>query len=244
MSEYPSNPRVFDDWTSVVIVVGHYGVGKTNFSLNVAVDAARAGRAVTLVDLDIVNPYFRSSDYPDVLQGAGIRLIAPEFARTALDTPSVSGRIDVAVEEARNEPNRLIIFDVGGDDAGATALGRFASTIAAGPYTMLYVVNALREQVLEPSEALDVLDEIQQQAHLQATAIVNNTHLKEQTTDEHIERGRAYAQAVSEGAKLPIACTTLPPESVHPVHSVKNQTLACDSDYFVQVYVKTPWDVG
>ena len=77
----------------VVVVVGHYGVGKTNFALNLALDAAAAGRAVTLADMDVVNPYFRSSEYAAVLDAAGVRLVAPVFAGagTSLDVPSLTG---------------------------------------------------------------------------------------------------------------------------------------------------------
>ena len=63
----------------VTVVTGHYGVGKTNFALNLALDAAAAGRRATLADMDVVNPYFRSNEYRDLLEGAGVRLIAPVF---------------------------------------------------------------------------------------------------------------------------------------------------------------------
>ena len=78
----------------VVVVTGHYGVGKTNFALNLALDAAAAGYRATLADMDVVNPYFRSNEYRDLLEGAGVRLIAPVFGHTgtSLDVPSVTGR--------------------------------------------------------------------------------------------------------------------------------------------------------
>ena len=116
----------------VVVVCGHYGVGKTNFALNLAHDARAAGCAVTLVDLDVVNPYFRSSDYAKELAACGVRVIAPVFAAlgTSLDVPSLTGAIVPAIEEAQQAirtdasaefPSRMVIIDAGGDDAGASA---------------------------------------------------------------------------------------------------------------------------
>ncbi len=131
----------------VTVVTGHYGAGKTNFALNLALDAAAAGYRATLADMDIVNPYFRSNEYRDLLEGAGVRLIAPVFGHTGtnLDVPSVTGELAVAAAEAyRDETGRtVVIVDAGGDDVGATALARFAPALAAGPYAMLYVVNRL-----------------------------------------------------------------------------------------------------
>ena len=85
----------------VLVVTGHYGVGKTNLSLNLAFDAAARGRQVTVVDLDVVNPFFRSSDYRDLLGERGVRVIAPVFAGTNLDGPSLSGTIAPVVEAAQ-----------------------------------------------------------------------------------------------------------------------------------------------
>ena len=121
----------------VLVITGHYGVGKTNLALNLALDAAARGLEVTVVDLDVVNPFFRSSDYRALLDEAGVRTIAPVFAGTNLDGPGLSGTILPAIEQARAGEGRLLIVDAGGDDVGATALGRFARAVAAGPYEML-----------------------------------------------------------------------------------------------------------
>ena len=149
----------------VTVIVGHYGVGKTNLALNLAIDAAQAGYEVVLADLDVVNPYFRSSEYRGALEAAGARLVAPVFseAGTSLDVPSLTGGVAAAIAEAyaraaepSARPFRLII-DVGGDDAGATALGRFSAAIAAGPHALWYVVNPYRSLTPGAAEALAVL---------------------------------------------------------------------------------------
>ena len=230
----------------VLVVTGHYGVGKTNLSLNLALDAAARGLEVTVVDLDVVNPFFRSSDYRGLLDEAGARVIAPVFAGTNLDGPSLSGTILPAVEQARAGEGRLLIVDAGGDDVGATALGRFAKTVAPGPYEMLYVVNRSRNLTQEPAEAVEVLREIEAKSHLRATCVVNNTHLQRDTDAQVVEQGVPFAQAVAQAAGLPLACTTVPAAAARQVADRETTHRAPNEDrqtyYPVQVYVRTPWE--
>ena len=229
----------------VTVVTGHYGVGKTNFALNLALDAAAAGYRATLADMDVVNPYFRSNEYRDLLEEAGVRLIAPVFghAGTSLDVPSVTGELAVAAAEAyRDETGRtVVIVDAGGDDVGATALARFAPALAAGPYAMLYVVNAFRNLTQEPADAVAVLREIEAKSHLAATAVVGNSHLQGETALGHIVESVPYTQAVASMAGLPIACITAPIQAIQ-----RENTGPCALDdipngYAVNVYVKPPW---
>ena len=134
----------------ITIIAGHYGAGKTNLSVNLALDLVRDRRAVTLVDLDIVNPYFRASEQRGLLEQAGVHLVAPVFseAGTSLDVPSLTGAIMPALEDADDE--HLVIVDLGGDDAGATALGRFSRVVQAHSHAMLYVLNRHRNLMADP----------------------------------------------------------------------------------------------
>ena len=111
----------------ITLVCGHYGSGKTNFSLNLALNAAKRGERITLVDLDIVNPYFRTADYKDELEAAGVNVIAQNLEGTTLDAPALSARMFSVFEESIGR----VIIDVGGDDAGATALGRFSRQLTS-----------------------------------------------------------------------------------------------------------------
>lgn len=204
----------------IVIVTGHYGSGKTNLALNLALDLQAMGRPVTMVDLDIVNPYFRSSDFTQLLRQKGIETAFSPLANSTLDVPALSPLVDAAIRQRE----RQLVIDVGGDDAGATALGRYAAQIAAEPYTMLYVVNRNRYLTREPQEALEILGEVQQAARLQATHIVNNTHLGGETTAQDILAGLPYGEEVSRAAGLPLLCATAPrtiahewPKTVYPV---------------------------
>ncbi len=226
----------------VTIVCGHYGVGKTNFALNLAIGTAEAGFDVTLIDLDIVNPYFRSSEYRETLEAAGVTLVAPVFAQagTSLDVPSLTGAIAPAINRAyfdarKGEGVTKVIIDVGGDDAGATALSRFARDIASGPYDFLYVVNRFRNLTQTTHEAIEVLREIEGRCSLSATGIVGNSHLKAETSCETIALGLAFAREVSALSGLPLACVTHP-VTLHPSFD------ADEKGYPVKILVKSPWE--
>lgn len=196
----------------VTIVVGHYGAGKTSFVLSLALAAAAEGQAVTVADLDVVNPYFRAAEYRELLESAGVRVVAPVFSErgTSLDVPSLNGAIVPAIEEAQAGGRRLII-DAGGDDAGATALGRFAALIASGPYQMLYVVNSRRLLTSTAGEAVDILGQIEAKARLSATAVVSNAHLKADTSEDVVKQGLEVAREVARATGLSLAAYTAPP---------------------------------
>lgn len=227
----------------VTVVVGHYGVGKTNFSLNLAFDAAERGQDVTLVDLDVVNPYFRSSDFDAQLEAKGIKRVNPVFAGSTLDSPSISGAVATVIEEARRNAasGQCVIIDAGGDDVGATALGRFAGNVAQGPYTMLYVVNRYRNLTQAPEEAAAVLREIEAKSHLKATGVVNNSHLKQETSEETILDSLAFAEETSRIVELPLVLSTVPNEYIDQKSTLISKNDGLQTVYAVQVYVRTPW---
>jgi len=218
----------------VTLVVGHYGVGKTNFSVNLAIDLAAEGNHVTLVDLDIVNPYFRASEQRRVLEEHGVELVAPVFAEvgSSLDVPSLTGKIVPAIEMAGE--GRFTILDVGGDDAGSVAVGRYARFIRQHDYAMLCILNRYRNLVQDPADAAENLREIEAASRLEATALVSNAHLKAETTAEVVDRGRAYADDVARIVGLPVVA-----KCVSPALADFSQD---DSAYAINMYVKSPWE--
>ena len=218
----------------VTLVVGHYGVGKTNFSVNLAVDLADEGNEVTLVDLDIVNPYFRASEQREALAEHGVELVSPVFseAGTSLDVPSLTGRVAPTIDNAAE--GRCVVIDVGGDDAGSVAVGRYARNIAAHDYAMLCVLNRYRNLVQNPEEAVENLREIETASRLRATALVSNAHLKDETTAEVVKAGEAYAREVAAIAGLPVVAKCVSPALTDFSHDV--------DAYGIKMFVRSPWE--
>lgn len=230
----------------ITIIVGHYGTGKTNLTINLALAASKAGREVVVVDLDVVNPFFRSSDYRAFLEQHGIRLVAPQFAGTALDSPALSAKIIPTIHWGQddvfgNGNKRLVLLDVGGDDVGATALGRFAPTISQATYEMLYILNARRSATQSASSAVTILDEIQYRSHLTVTGLVNNTHLQDETTQEIIEEGITFSDEVSRISGKPVVFTTIPEALIHESAPTEPINTLIDT-LLVQRYVRSPWE--
>ena len=220
----------------ITVLVGHAGVGKTNVALGLALREAAAGYEVTLADLDVVNPYFRSSDYPDLLEDANIRLIAPVLARTTLDTPSLTGELDAAIGQVvQNPERRRLILDVGGDDDGATTIGRWSTQLREAGASVYYVISAFRALTSSPQEAAAMLPSIEEHAHLQADALLNTSNLGDETTAEHVDHGRAFAREVSALTGLPLAATIVP--QVAGYAGVADEPLVV-----MPRYVRLPWD--
>lgn len=215
-----------------IIVCGHYGCGKTNLSLNLAIDAAARGETVKLVDLDLVNPYFRSSEYQALLEKKKIHLIAPVYANTNLDVPSISAEVFSVFDEK----DETIILDVGGDDVGATVLGRISKEILKIDYEMLYVINHYRIFSEHAQEAKNLLREIEGVSRLQATGLVNNSHLKQETTADTIIQTAAYAKETSALLNLPLRFTTA------PEHLAAEVSEKVENVYPIKIYVRSPWE--
>lgn len=214
----------------ITIVTGHYGSGKTNLSANLAIKLAKQGEKVTVADLDLVNPYFRSADFEGLFKKHGITLAAPMYANTNLDIPAVSFDLDrIAEAEGR------LIVDVGGDEDGATALGRFYEGFIPlmRDVDMLYVVNMYRYATGTAEDAMQFMREIQAASHMKHTAIVNNSNLGEETTAETVEKSLGFAQRLSEMSGLPIMYTTVP---------LGERVENAPNPLEVKVYVRKIWD--
>lgn len=211
------------------IVTGHYGSGKTNFSANLAVKLAEGGEKVTVVDLDIVNPYFRSADFGELFSEKNIELVAPMYANSNLDIPAISFDLErIATDDG------YLVIDVGGDDAGALALGRYAEAFSefSEQIEMYYVVNCRRFLTQTAEEALELMGEIEMAASMRHTAVVNNTNLLYETTKEVLEDSVDFADKIAEKAGLPMLHTCVP--------------LGIEADvpnpFPVEIYVKKIWE--
>ncbi len=189
----------------ITIITGHYGTGKTNISVNLAMELAKKQQRVTVVDLDIVNPYFRTADFDKLFSENGVNLIKPMYANSNLDIPAIS----FDLEELASQEGYLII-DVGGDDAGAIALGRYCEALMqyADDLDMLYVVNCYRFLTREPEEALELMYEIEAASRMKHTGIINNSNLGLETSLENVQASVKFADVIAQKTGLPIVFTT------------------------------------
>ena len=190
----------------VTIFCGHYGSGKTNIAVNVALRLKETHDKVAIIDLDIVNPYFRTKDSEAELQRAGVELICSDYAGSNLDIPA----LPAAMMRPLAERDTQCVMDIGGDDRGAVALGRFADQIKAeNNYEMLFVLSFYRPLTRTPEEALAVMREIESACGLSFTGNVNNSNLGEATTAADILATVERAERLSALSGLPLVMTAV-----------------------------------
>ena len=189
----------------VTLFCGHYGSGKTNIAVNYALYLRRQGLEVTIADLDIVNPYFRSKDSTVELEAAGVRVIALPFANSSVDLPSLPSSAYSVVQDR----SRYAVLDIGGDDRGAYALGRFVPYIQEeNDYDMFYVVNFFRPLTPDAVSALEVMREIEGACGLAFTGIINNSNLGAETTPETVKSTYGMADELCSLCGLPLVMVT------------------------------------
>ena len=190
----------------VTLFAGHYGSGKTNIAVNYALHLKEKYENVVITDLDIVNPYFRTADSLEELQNAGIKLISSEFANSNVDLPA----LPQDVYSILDDKSAVAILDIGGDDRGAYALGRYETAIREeNDYEMLFVFNVFRPLTPDAESALEVMREIELAGKIKFTAIVNNSNLGALTTKEDIIASMKSAEELSRLSGLPIKMTTV-----------------------------------
>ena len=194
------------DFKRVTLLAGHYGSGKTNIAVNLAFRLKETRAKVAIADIDIVNPYFRTKDSQAELEKAGIRLISSEFASSNVDLPA----LPQGVYAVTDDPELTAVIDVGGDDRGALALGRWREAILTeNDYEMLFVVNMYRPLTADVEGALEVFREIETACRMPFTAVVNNSNLGELTDAETVLRSRNYAKEICEKTGLPLKMTAV-----------------------------------
>lgn len=189
----------------ITLFAGHYGSGKTNIAVNYAMLLAAEGKRVTIADLDIVNPYFRTKDSEAELRERGIELISPRFANSNVDLPALPP------ESYRPIQDKSVfgVLDIGGDDRGAYALGRFVDAIKAEDnYRMAFVFNCYRPLTATAKDAVEIMREIEAAAGLSFTCIVNNSNLGGETTAATLFDSLPIVEELCDETGLPLWCHT------------------------------------
>ena len=201
----------------LTLMAGHYGSGKTNIAVNLAMMLKKEGEDVVIADLDIVNPYYRTKDSEEELRAAGIPLISSEYANSNVDVPALPQELYSIVDVK----SRHAIVDIGGDDRGALALGRYTPYILEeNNFDMLLVINKYRPLTPDTESTLEVMREIEVAGGLPFTGIVNNSNLGRETTPGDVIASDAYAQEIAAATGLPIRMTTVKAEIAGEVAAV------------------------
>ena len=189
----------------LTLFAGHYGSGKTNIAVNYALQLAKEHKSVCIADLDIVNPYFRTADSAKELEQAGIRLVTSRFTNSNVDLPALPAEAYSLVQNK----STYAVMDIGGDDRGAYALGRYVPFIKEEDnYRMVYVANCYRPLTRTPQDALEVMREIEAACGLSFTHIVNNSNLGSETTAQTVLDSLPFIQELSQLSSLPILMHT------------------------------------
>ncbi len=188
----------------ITLIAGHYGSGKTNIAVNLAFELKKMFEKVAIADLDIVNPYFRTKDSKAEFEALGIRLICSEYANTNVDIPALPQDMYAVIDDKE----LTAVVDIGGDDRGAYALGRYSKDIVdENNYDMLFVINCYRPLTRNVTDVIEVMHEIETAGGIKFTGIINNSNLGTETKAEDILNSLVYADEVSKVTGLPIVMT-------------------------------------
>jgi len=199
------------------IFVGHYGSGKTEVSINFAIK----NKVDLIADLDTVNPYFRTNDAKEILEKENIRVVAPYYAGTNVDLPSLPPDVYAAFTG-----DKTAVLDIGGDDDGAAVLGRFKNYITEENSEVYFVVNVLRPETDSVEKIIEMIEAVEYTSRLKVTRLINNSNLMEETTYSHVEKGEEIVRKVSEIRNIPFYGNTVKKE------------LAKENDFALDKYIK------
>lgn len=203
---------MIQDDKRVRIIVGHYGSGKTEFSVNYVIKLAQKRKEengvnkIAISDLDVINPYFRSREKEDILEKYGIISYSSILRNSTLDLPAISADLSSPILDE----NYDYVMDVGGDELGARVLGSMSQIIQKYPYDMFMVVNANREFTTNANDVIKYIREIEASSKLSVTGLVSNTHMLWDTSEEDIAKGISLVEDVSRKTGIPIKYIVYP----------------------------------
>jgi hypothetical protein len=215
------------------IFTGHFGSGKTEVAVNFAIKLAELKGKTAIVDLDIVNPYFRTADARKELEERNIRVITSIYANTNVDVPSLPPEINSLFEEKELR----VVLDIGGDDLGAKAVSRYRDEILQEDFELFFVVNTKRIMTDTPDKIEEMIYSIEQSARIKITGLVNNTNLLQDTSSSDIIEGERIIKIVSQKLNIPISFSCGFYNVINPIQKNINSNILC-----MQKFIKLPWD--
>ena len=217
------------EFPKITVITGHYGCGKTNVSVNLALMKAKQAERVAVVDLDIVNPYFRTADFGKLFADNGIRLVAPMYANSNLDIPALSFDLAGIIDGYDS-----VIIDVGGDPEGAAALGRYSDVLGnREDLGLYYVVNKYRYLTSTPEEAVELLREIEASGTVPCSGIINNSNLGKLTDNKTLTESAEYAEAVARAVGVPLVFTCSEQKNLEGI----------ENPFPIDIFVKPAWEI-
>ena len=217
------------------IFTGHFGSGKTEVAVNYAIQLARSGKKTAIVDMDIVNPFFRAADARRELEENGIRVIAPMYANTNVDVPSLPPEINAMFEDRSYHA----VLDVGGDDLGARVLARYNEHILAEDHIHFFVINTKRPMTRTAAEIEGMIAEIQSSANLKVDKLVNNTNLLGVSTPGILEEASHILEEVSKRLSIPVGFISGMKEVLQDYGGEQGI-----ERLYLEKFIKLPWDKG
>lgn len=218
--------------TRLTVVVGHFGSGKTEFSVNLALRLADNHDNVALADLDVVDPYFRSRECAELFAQRGIRLISSAQTCRDADLPSMPPEVMVLTDN----PDLWGVMDIGGDASGARVLARYRQKLQACGARVFCVINANRPLTDTPEKAVAYIQSIANSSGMPIDGLINNTHLCGQTELEDILTGAAHGAEISAATGIPVVC------HVAPRHLAEDASEHLTSVFPIDLYMKKPWE--
>ncbi len=218
----------------ITIFTGHFGSGKTEVSVNYAFEMARSGKKTAIVDLDIVNPFFRTADAKKLLEERGIKVITPIYANTNVDVPSLPAEISTIFEDKSYH----VVLDVGGDDLGARVVSRYNEDIIKEDYVHYFVINTKRPMTRNVEEIEKMIAEIQSSARLNVDKLINNANLLSSSSPEVLAEASSIIKAVSEKLSIPVGLICGMEEVLRKYHGEPDV-----ERLYLNKYINLPWDI-
>lgn len=226
---------------NVKVLIGNYGSGKSELALNFAMQAAERGEKTELLDLDMVNTYFRLTERGKMVEQKEIRLVSPNYACSGIETLSVPAEVSSAFVLDWDS----VIFDVGGDDVGATALGRYHRDfmdLEEGALEVLNVINIRRPLSGTVEKIMRLQQGMELHSRLKITGMINNTNLATATTVEELRDGYEMIKEVSERTGIPVAYTTGKKEFLEQFLSEGHDPKYIGKPVAIDMYMHRDWD--